>query len=204
MLDDVEWGNEIVSAASDSGNEAIKKAKPNFPNNVFGKAIAKAIENRNADPNKLFKMANLKIKTFNGVEKALGFTNSDVFKVGGHGVGVLDFFMLSSSLMKTWMPSDKKIGQKLDETGKTIAGFTSALVVSEKGMVIGAQIGAAIGSLFPGAGTAIGGFIGGAIGAIAGSIIGNKIGEAVYDGTKHLVNEGVKKLAGVYKSFSSG
>ena len=204
MLDDVEWGNEIVSAANASGNEAIKKAKPNFPNNVFGKAIAKAIENRNADPNKLFKMANLKIKTFNGVEKALGFTNSDVFKVGGHGVGVLDFFMLSSSLMKTWMPSDKKIGQKLDETGKTIAGFTSALVVSEKGMVIGAQIGAAIGSLFPGAGTAIGGFIGGAIGAIAGSIVGNKIGEAAYDGTKHLVNEGIKKLSGVNKSFSSG
>jgi len=129
MLDDLEWGNEIVSAANASGNEAIKKAKPNYRNNVIGKAIAKLIENRNTDPNKLAKMVNLKIKTFNGVEKALGFTNLDVFKVGGHGVGVLDFFMLSSSLMKTWMPSNKNIGQKLDETGKTITGFTSSLVM---------------------------------------------------------------------------
>ena len=47
MLDDVEWGNEIISATNSSGNEAIMKAKSNFRNNVIAKAIATAIENKN-------------------------------------------------------------------------------------------------------------------------------------------------------------
>ena len=204
MLDDVDWGNEIISATNSSGNEAIMKAKSNFRNNVIAKAIATAIENKNVDANKLVKMANLKIKTFNGLEKALGITNTNVFKVGGHGVGILDFFFLGTNLMDKWMSYDKNIGQKLDETGKTLTGFASSMLMSEGGMAIGAKIGAAIGSIFPGAGTLIGGFIGGALGAIAGSIIGNKIGEAAWDGSKNLVNTGTKKLAGIINSFSSG
>lgn len=65
------------------------------------------------------------------------------------------------------MSYDMNIVQKLDETGKTLTGFASSMLMSEGGM----SIGAAIGSIFPGAGIIIGGFIGGALGAMACSII---------------------------------
>lgn len=44
-------------------------------------------------------MANLKIEAFNGLEKAFGITNTNVFKIGGHGVGILDFFLLGTNLI---------------------------------------------------------------------------------------------------------
>ena len=79
------------------------------------------------------------------------------------------------------------------------------MFVSAKWATIGAKIGGAIGTFFcPGAGTAVGAFIGGAIGAFAGSVFGGKIGELAWNGYGNLLNSGVRKLAGVAKSFTSG
>ena len=203
----IDWEDEIISATSSSGNNTIQKAKPTFRKNLIAKTLSNLIEDSVKNKNnseKIMKIAELKMKTFNGLEKGLGLLNKDLFKVAGKGVGVLDFAMLSKNLMETWTSSDTNFAEKLDSTCKILTGTASSMLVSEGGMAVGAKIGAAIGSIFPGAGTLIGTFVGGAIGAIAGSIIGNKIGEGAWDGYKNLVNSGVKKLAGVFKSFSSG
>ena len=82
----IDWGQEIIGAASSSGNNAIQNGKPKFRKDLIAKTLSNlledAIENKN-NSEKIIKIAELKMKTFNGLEKGLGVLNSDLFKVAG-------------------------------------------------------------------------------------------------------------------------
>ena len=202
--DDNEMKYEIIVASVGSGNNVMDKAKSQYRNRLLSKLVYDALENKNLNFDKAENIIIKKLKAIDYVQKGLGFPFQDVFKIGGKGIALVDAAKLGQDLFKTWSSSDKNFGEKLNRTGEQLTGFVSGMLLSEGGMALGAKIGGIIGSIFPGPGTVIGAFIGGAIGALAGSLIGSKIGEAAWQGYSNLVNTGVRKLAGVLKSFTSG
>ena len=202
---DIDYAYETFSAALASGSENVDKAKPIFRNRIYSKFFYDTLKDPHPDLNQAHLNLLWKKDIFKGLEKGIGFLTQDAFKIFGKGVGLIDAAKLSYDLFETWTSSDKSFGDKVNTTGQQLTGFISGMFVSAKWATIGAKIGGAIGTFFcPGAGTAVGAFIGGAIGAFAGQVFGGKIGELAWNGYGNLLNSGVRKLAGVAKSFTSG